>query len=196
MAIRVTQKLFQRFSQITRPLSSSNSSIPVLPLNFDEKPDSFVVKQPENEILNGSIVNFDDTQKLFSTFSTTKLIRSVFNLNMASIDPVVDMGIWVMRSKLLEVPVFRQAILGSVKHSFYEQFVAGKDLIETSQTVQKIYDAGLRGMLVYGLEHAYDNESCDQNFKTFLNTIESTKFFPPSSVCFTIFFNLIMFFIS
>ncbi|KMT18445.1 hypothetical protein BVRB_2g025900 [Beta vulgaris subsp. vulgaris] len=105
---------------------------------------------------------------------------------MASIDPVVDMGIWVMRSKLLEVPVFRQAILGSVKHSFYEQFVAGKDLIETSQTVQKIYDAGLRGMLVYGLEHAYDNESCDQNFKTFLNTIESTKFFPPSSVSFVI----------
>ena len=38
----------------------------------------------------------------------------------------------------------------------------------------KIYEAGLRGMLNYGLEHAYDNLSCDQNYKTFLNTIEST----------------------
>lgn len=191
MAIRITPKLFQRFSQFTKPLSSSPSTIPVLPLNFDVKPESFVVKQPETETEtetetrsqnSSSILDFEDTQKLFSTFSTTKLIRSVFNLNMASIDPVVDMGIWVMRSKLLQVPGFRQAIIGSVKHSFYEQFVAGKDLMETSQTVKKIYDAGLRGMLNYGLEHAYDNESCDQNFKTFLNTIESTNFFPPSSV--------------
>lgn len=189
MAIRITPKLFQRFSQFTKPLSSSPSTIPVLPLNFDVKPESFVVKQPETETRSqnsSSILDFEDTQKLFSTFSTTKLIRSVFNLNMASIDPVVDMGIWVMRSKLLQVPGFRQAIIGSVKHSFYEQFVAGKDLMETSQTVKKIYDAGLRGMLNYGLEHAYDIESCDQNFKTFLNTIESTNFFPPSSVSFVI----------
>ncbi|XP_021749581.1 proline dehydrogenase 2, mitochondrial-like [Chenopodium quinoa] len=189
MAIRFTPKLFQRFSQITRPLNSSPSTLPVLPFNFDEKSESFVVKKPETETktkTESSILNFENTQELFPTFSTTKLIRSVFNLNMASIDPVVDMGIWVMRSKLLDVPGFRQAILGSVKHSFYEQFVAGKDLKETSETVQKLYGDGLRGMLNYGLEHAYDNDSCDQNYKTFLNTIESTKLFPPSSVSFVI----------
>ncbi|CAO2825470.1 unnamed protein product [Amaranthus hypochondriacus] len=181
MAIRFTPKLLQKF----RPLSSSSSTLPVLPLNFGSKPESLSSNQPENENPD-SILNFDDTQKLFSTFSTTKLIRSVFNLNMASMDPVVDMGIWVMRSKLIEVPVFREAILGSVKNSFYEQFVAGKDLKETSKTVEKIYEAGLRGMLNYGLEHAYDNLSCDQNYETFLNTIESTKFFPPSSISFVI----------
>ena len=177
MAIRFTPKLFQKF----RPLSSSSSTLPVLSLNFGSKPESLSSNQPENENPD-SVLNFNDTQKLFSTFSTKKLIRSVFNLNMASMDPVVDMGIWIMRSKLIEVPVFRQAIFGSVKHSFYEQFVAGKDLKETSKTVEKIYEAGLRGMLNYGLEHAYDNLSCDQNYETFLNTIESTKFFPPSSV--------------
>ena len=43
--------------------------------------------------------------------------------------------------------------------------------------VEKIYDAGLRGMLNYGFKHAYDNTSCDQNYKAFLNIIESTSYF-------------------
>ncbi|KAH9622895.1 hypothetical protein KSS87_010084 [Heliosperma pusillum] len=191
MAIRVTPKLLQSFRQISRPLNSAPSStIPVLPLNYDEKSDTLVSKPSKTEENNNanlrSILNLNDTKKLFSTFSNTKLLRSTINLNMAAIDSIVDMGMWVMRSKLMEVSGFRQVILESVKHSFYEQFVAGKDLIETSQSVRKIWDAGLRGMLNYGLEHAYDNDSCDKNYLTFLNTIESTKFFPPSSISFVI----------
>ncbi|KAH9625244.1 hypothetical protein KSS87_016281 [Heliosperma pusillum] len=105
---------------------------------------------------------------------------------MASMDPVVEMGIWVMRSKLMEIPGFRQAILGTVKHSFYEQFVAGKNLLETSKMVGKLWEAGLKGMLNYGLEHAFDNHSCDNNYQTLFNTIESTNIFAPSSISFVI----------
>ncbi|KAK9742464.1 hypothetical protein RND81_03G174900 [Saponaria officinalis] len=189
MAIKATQKLYQSLRQISRPLCSPPSSLPILPLNFDQKPETFVPKPSKTETHDqspASALNLDDTKNLFSSFSNTKLIRSTINLNLAAVDQIVDVGMWVMRSKMMEVPGFRETILGVVRHSFYEQFVAGKDLNETSESVRKIWEAGLRGMLNYGLEHAYDNVSCDNNYQTFLNTIESTKFFPPSSISFVI----------
>lgn len=99
---------------------------------------------------------------------------------------MVDLGIWVMRSKLMETPVFRDIVLEAVKHSFYEQFVAGQDMEETGRTIRLISDAGLRAMINYGLEHAHDNQACDQNFQAVLNTIEYTKNLPSSSVSFVI----------
>ncbi|KAL9230126.1 hypothetical protein vseg_005515 [Gypsophila vaccaria] len=203
MAIRVTPKLFQSLRQVSRPLYSppSSTSSPVLPLNFEVKsePESEPEPEPEPEQFvskptiieqtstpRREILDFNDTKRLFSSFSNAKLMRSTINLNLAAVDQVVDLGMWVMRSKLMGVTGFREAILGVVKHSFYEQFVAGKDMVETSQSVRKIWEYGLRGMLNYGLEHAYDNHSCDHNYLTFLNTIDSTKFFPPSSISFVI----------
>ena len=122
--------------------------------------------------------------------STTKLLKSSIVLNSAAIDHVVNLGIRIMRSKLIETPVLREIILGCVKRSFYEQFVAGEDLEETGRTIRKIWDnAGLRSMLNYGLEHAHDNESCDKNFQAVLETIEYTKHLPPSSVRFFSFRN-------
>lgn len=190
MAIRVTPNLLKSFrTQFTRALSSTPSSLPVLPLNFDDKPEPdsepIVVKQPQTQTQQSSILDFDDTQKLFSSVSTTKLLKSSIVLNSAAIDHVVNLGIWIMRSKLIETPVLREIILGCVKRSFYEQFVAGKDLEETGRTIRKIWDdAGLRSMLNYGLEHAHDNQSCDMNFQAVLETIECTKHLPPSSVRF------------
>ncbi|KAM1194693.1 hypothetical protein ACFX2J_021296 [Malus domestica] len=37
-------------------------------------------------------------------------------------------------------------------------------------------------MLVYALEYADDNEACDRNLQGFLDTAESTKSLPPSSI--------------
>ncbi|KAI3713104.1 hypothetical protein L1987_71675 [Smallanthus sonchifolius] len=133
-----------------------------------------------------SIFDFEDTKGLFSSVTTGKLIRSAANLNLAAVEPVVDMGVWVMRSRVMQVGLLREVVLGSIKHTSYEHFVAGADLEETGRTVKKLWESGLRGMLDYGLEHTVDNESCDKNALQFIKTVESTQSLPPSSVSFVV----------
>ncbi|KAL9226576.1 hypothetical protein vseg_002373 [Gypsophila vaccaria] len=183
MAIKFTPKLLQTFQQISRPLSSTPSTIPISPLEFVLKPDTFL-ENPAPQPRTTLVLN--DTRRLFSTFSTSRLLRTSVTLQMAAIDTMVDMGIRVMRSRMMGVPGFREAVLGLVKRTFYEQFVAGRDLVETSRVVDGFCQVGMKGMLNYGLEHAYDNGSCDLNFRTFYETVEATKIFPPSSISFVI----------
>ncbi|CAI9276803.1 unnamed protein product [Lactuca saligna] len=133
-----------------------------------------------------AIFDFEDTKGLFSSVTTGKLLRSAANLNLAAVEPVVDMGVWVMKSRLMQVGLFREIVLGVIKHTSYEHFVAGADTEETGRTVKKLWESGLRGMLDYGLEHAIDNESCDINTQEFIKTVESTQSLPPSSVSFVV----------
>nr|XP_043634834.1 proline dehydrogenase 2, mitochondrial-like [Erigeron canadensis] len=130
--------------------------------------------------------NFADTKGLYSSVKTWKLIHSTANLSMASVEPVVDLGMWVMNSKLMEVGLVRDMVLGVIKHSVYHHFVAGEDTYQAGQTVKKLWECGLRGMLDYGLEHAVNNESCDVNTQQFVKTVESTQSLPPSSVSYVV----------
>ncbi|GAB4827447.1 hypothetical protein Ancab_034331 [Ancistrocladus abbreviatus] len=171
--------------QLARLLSSTPSSTIAV---FDEKPEptitKLVIAAADSQSSSSSILDFNDVQKLFSPVPTAKLLRSVLNLHMAAFDPIVDTGLLVMRSKLIEMPFVRNIILTVIKHTFYEHFVAGKDLDETGRNVQKLWDAGLKGVLVYGSGYAHDNESCDRSLEKFLEAVESTKSLPPSSVSF------------
>ncbi|KVI08980.1 Proline dehydrogenase, partial [Cynara cardunculus var. scolymus] len=132
------------------------------------------------------VYDFEDTKSLFSSVKTGKLIRSTANLSMASVEPVVDLGMWVMSSRLMQVGFFREVVLSVIKHTVYEHFVAGGHTGEAGQTVKRLWESGLRGMLDYGLEHAVDNESCDKNTQQFIKTVESTQSLPPSSVSFVV----------
>ncbi|KAI8541836.1 hypothetical protein RHMOL_Rhmol08G0092600 [Rhododendron molle] len=154
-----------------RPLNSAapSSITPVSPLNLDKKPTT---------PFSNSIINLDDTKSLFSSHSTTKLIRSAINLHAAAVEPAVDLGTWVMNSKLMETGLLR----GVIRHTFFEHFCAGENPAEACRKVREIWDSGLRGMLNYALEHAGDNESCDRNLDGFLRTVEAAKSLPPSSV--------------
>ncbi|CAM8997925.1 unnamed protein product [Rhodiola kirilowii] len=124
----------------------------------------------------------DDAPRIFSSVSTSKLIRSSLNLHLAAIEPMVDLGMWMMRSKLMEVPGIRDVVMEVVRHTFFEHFCAGESVEETGRCVEKLWRSGLRGMLCYGLENADDNDSCDRNFQAFLHTIRSASSLPPSSV--------------
>lgn len=182
----ICPKLFRDLRRFARSL---NTSPTVPPMNFTGNYDAMNVTSrtlhPTDQILVGpekKVINFDDVQELFTGVSTSKLIKSSLTLQMASIEPVVDLGVWVMSSKFMHMPIFREVILGFVKRTFYEHFCAGKDLSEICRTVSKLSSVGLKGMLDYGVEHATDNESCDQSMKVFLQTAESTKSLPSSSV--------------
>ena len=82
----------------------------------------------------------------------------------------------------MDVELIREAILGTVKHTFYRHFCAGEDDAAVRKTVRRLHDVGLRSMLDYALEYADDEESCDRNLDGFLKTIEATKSLPPGSV--------------
>lgn len=123
---------------------------------------------------------------MFSSVTTGKLLRSAANLNLAALEPVVDLGMWVMRSRVMQVGILREIVLGTIKHTSYEHFVAGADTVEAGRTVKRLWESGLRGMLDYGLEHAVDNGSCDKNAQEFIETVESTQLLPPSSVSFVV----------
>ncbi|KAJ0041969.1 hypothetical protein Pint_18867 [Pistacia integerrima] len=184
MAIRFSQpKPLHKLRYLTRTLNSASSSISaVSPLNFAEKPEPTIEKHDPFS----SPLNIYDHEKLFSLISSAKLLRSVFNLNLAAVEPVVDLGKWVMNSRLMDIDITREAVTGLVRHTFYEHFCAGESSAEAERCVEKVNEAGLRGMLVYAVEHTDDENECDQNLRGFLQTVESAKTLAPSSVSFVV----------
>ncbi|KAJ0704195.1 putative proline dehydrogenase [Helianthus annuus] len=171
--IRSLNSLF-RFAQTTTLVNATTTI-----LNIPHPP------QPQ-QTTSDQVYDFVDTKRLFSSVNTCKLIRSMVNLSVASMEPVVDLGMWVMSSRLMEVGMVRKIVLGVIKHTVYEHFVAGADTGEVNRTVKKLWESRLRGMLDYGLEHAVDNESCDKNAQQVLKTVESTQFLTPSSVSYVV----------
>ncbi|KAF4348099.1 hypothetical protein F8388_010049 [Cannabis sativa] len=188
MASRVPRgNLLKSLRYFSRPLNSAASSSAfsapgVPPLNFAEKSETSAVAVAD-EFQTGSPGVFDvyNTEKLFSSIPTTRLLRASANLHVAAIEPVVDLGMWVMKSKLMETELVKNVVMETIRHTFYEHFCAGEDTAAAGKTILKLREAGLRGMLVYALEYAADNESCDRNLDGFLQTVESTKSLPPSS---------------
>ncbi|XP_076888433.1 proline dehydrogenase 2, mitochondrial-like [Bidens hawaiensis] len=132
------------------------------------------------------ISKLEDTKSLFSSIPTGKLLHSAAILTVTAVEPVVDLSLQVMSSRLMEAGLFRHAMLGLIKHTAYSHFVAGGDTVETGRTVRRLWDSGLRGMLDYGLEHADDNESCDNATQQLIKTAESAQSLPTSSVTFVV----------
>ncbi|EOY04343.1 Methylenetetrahydrofolate reductase family protein isoform 1 [Theobroma cacao] len=190
MATRLlSPKLLNDLRYFTRPLNSASSAsiTAVSPLNFDEKPEpaaAAIEKPPINQ--PSATFDLNDHQKLFDSVSTLKLLRSSANLALASIEPFVDFGMWVMNSRLMETSLIRDVILKTVKHTFFEHFCAGENTKEAGECVRKIHEAGLRGMLGYAVEHTSDNAGCERNLEAFLRSVEFAKSLPPSSVSFVI----------
>lgn len=161
---------------------------------FSHVSTSTLLKSDENHVAGqNKIINLEDAKELFSQISTSRLLKSSTTLQLAAFGPTVDLGIWVMKSGLMRTPILKELILSVVNRSFYGHFVAGRDLKEAGDTVVRLWNDGLRGMLDYGLEHATDNESCDRNMTEFIKTIESSKSLPPTSVSFLIYMYMILY---
>ncbi|KAJ4979438.1 hypothetical protein NE237_010218 [Protea cynaroides] len=189
MAIRVSPRLLrnQNVNHISRIWNSSptvTASASIIGAVSTDNDTEFVKLSSVPPPPTSSLLNLEYGEKLFSSVSTLQLIRSSINLHLAAFDPIVDLGIWIMKSRLVESKICRKLVLNVVKHTFYEHFCAGENLEEASRTLQRLWDDGLRGILDYGLEDAIDNQSCDRNLVEFLKTVESIKLLPPSSVSF------------
>ena len=158
-------------SRVIRPVTSSSSSV-----------DTAGKQDPNTKVLVPSETVVENGKGLFSSMSSGKLLKSFVTLEMAASEPFVDLGTWIYSSRLMKNPLFRQMVFGATKVTFFDHFVAGTNQKEAGETVKMLWNEGIRGMLDYGLEHAFDNVSCDKNTEAFIQTIESTKSLPPSSV--------------
>lgn len=188
MATRVVpQKIIKnlRFKTTTKPLNSSHPSATaaVASLLEREQP-SPPPPPPQPSHQQPSYLDLNDAERLFSAVPTSTLIRSSAVLHATAIGPVVDVGIWAMQSKLLQTGILKDAVMAVTKRTFYEHFCAGEDAIAAGKSIRSVNEAGLRGMLVYGVEDAHDNDGCDRNLKGFLHTVDVSKSLPPSSVSF------------
>lgn len=192
-SISTTSKLLRQNYRLLKPLTTLSST--TTPPSTIISPDTFSDKlTPTATTFGGSgfgsgsgsasLLSFEDSKDLFASISTTKLLKSTLTLKMAAVEPVVDLGTWVINSKLMNVGVFKDVVMGFTKCTFYDHFVAGRNVNEAGETVKMLWDDGFRGMLDYGLEHVDDNDSCDRNSEAFINTVDSTNSLPATSVSF------------
>jgi len=160
--------LIHRFSTVS-PVSPPTTVIPEI-LSFD---------QPKPEV----DLDLSDQARLFASVPISTLLRSTAILHATSIGPMVDLGSWLMSSKLMDTTVTRDLVLRIVKGTFYDHFCAGEDAAAAARRVSSVYEStGLKGMLVYGVEHAEDGGACDENIQKFIETVEAAKTLPSSHV--------------
>lgn len=175
---RILRKL--RYNTATKPFQPSLTS-PTLspPCILDQKPPSTTTLLPPAV----ADLNFHDVEKLFTCVSTANLLRSTAVLHATAIEPMVDVGTWLMRSELMQTDnPLRNLALAATRSTFFDHFCAGEDATTAGQSIGGLNKAGLRGMLVYGVEDAHDNEACDRNLQCFLHTVVVSRSLPPSSV--------------
>jgi proline dehydrogenase len=176
---------------ITRSLNTSSSSsskaAAASRLNLAEKPEPPIQEPPTiiQEDAKPSILDFNDHQKLFSNLPTTKLLHASSILHLVSIGPLVDFGMWVMNSRIMETDnIVRDVVLKTVRHTFFKHFCAGEDVVEARRCFERVNEAGLRVMLDFAVEYTSNNDACDQNLKGFLDSVQLAMSLPPSSVRF------------
>ena len=177
-----------RYNTATRPLNAAvttnhpSLSATVAPPFFLEKPDQKQHPLTAAPHVASETLNFDNSERLFAYVPSTKLLRSTTILHATAFEPMVDLGMWMMTSKFMDVDLLKDLIFSIIRHTFYDHFCAGEDAATAGKSIRSLNDAGLRGMLVYGVEDANDNEGCDRNFRGFLHTIEVSRSLQPSSV--------------
>lgn len=180
---RILRKL--RYNTATKPFQPALTSPAVAPASniLDQKlPSSVTTILPPDANLD-----FHDVEKLFSHVPTKKLLKSTAVLHATAVEPMVDLGTWLLRSDLMQTnnPLSNLA-MATTRATFFDYFCAGEDAITAGKSIAGLNEAGLRGMLVYGVEDAHDNAGCDRNLKGFLHTVDVSRSLPPSSVSFVI----------
>ncbi|TKY64986.1 Proline dehydrogenase 2 [Spatholobus suberectus] len=171
-----------RYNTATKPLNSAHP--PLSPALSPSSPPPCLpppVLRPAADDLN-----FRDVEKLFASVPTAGLLRSSAVLHATALEPMVDLGTWLMRSNLMHVHGLRDLLFAAIRGTFYDHFCAGEDAPTAAASIRTLNHAGLRGMLVYGVEDAHDNDACDRNLKGFLHTVDVSRSLPPSSVSFVI----------
>nr|BAA11682.1 proline oxidase precursor [Arabidopsis thaliana] len=169
------------FSPVGPPTVTASTAVVPEILSFGQQAPEPPLHHPKPTEQSHDGLDLSDQARLFSSIPTSDLLRSTAVLHAAAIGPMVDLGTWVMSSKLMDASVTRGMVLGLVKSTFYDHFCAGEDADAAAERVRSVYEAtGLKGMLVYGVEHADDAVSCDDNMQQFIRTIEAAKSLPTS----------------
>ncbi|GKC48750.1 hypothetical protein Tco_1071495, partial [Tanacetum coccineum] len=60
-------------------------------------------------------------------------------ISSEAVELVVDLGMWVMRSKEIEIGLLEDVVLGTIKSTSYEHFVADADMEETGEKKETVF---------------------------------------------------------
>lgn len=190
MATRVIpQRILKnlRYNTTTKQLNSAHTSLTPAGAGAGETVTPPTTLPPSTAAVTpppAATLDLDDAERLFSMVPTSTLIRSTAVLHATAVGPVVDLGMWTMKSRLFQKGLPRDALMALTRRTFYEHFCAGEDAAAAGRSIRSLNEAGLRGMLVYGVEDAHDNAGCDRNHNGFLHTVDVSRSLPFSSVSF------------
>jgi hypothetical protein len=132
-----------------------------------------------NDSLEGLV---DNGAVLFSGLTSKELLATLMNLELLSHEPLVDLSLKLLNSRLLKWQLTSTPLLWLIKRTTYSHFCAGENTVEAGQSMNRLWELGLRGVLDYSLEDAEDEASCNANCEAFVETIASTKQVPDGSV--------------
>lgn len=167
-----------KFSASTRSsLKDLAATSPTTARGVTSKADVYTRQQTSDDILqikNGEV--------LYAGLTSKELLSTLFNLQMAAFEPVVDVSVKVLTSPLMKSALVRAPVLQVVKRTAYSHFCAGEDLEEASKTLHRMWELGLYGIIDYGLEDATDRSSCNGNLESFKQVVQQTSQLPQGSV--------------
>jgi proline dehydrogenase len=127
----------------------------------------------------GSVLQFEDTRRLFAGEPTSALVRTLAALQAMSVGPLVDVATAALRS-----PAVAGSALGraAARATAYKHFCAGEAADEAAAVVRRLWRGGMGGILDYGIEDAEDGEACDRNAAGFIAAVDVAASLPPGSV--------------
>ncbi|ONK71525.1 uncharacterized protein A4U43_C04F9540 [Asparagus officinalis] len=88
------------FANKTLALTRSLSTLTSNPITLTHKLTD--VPSPDPTPIQPQLIDFNDTERIFSSISTKSLVRSLAILQTLSLEPLVDVGIKVMRSRVVQ----------------------------------------------------------------------------------------------
>lgn len=142
-------------------------------------------------------LNFDDAKAAFKSKSTGEILRSLLVFRICKISPLVRYADTLLAASK---KVFGSGLVNwGVKHTFYNQFVAGPDAKGIQPVLKYLEQNGIHAVLDYAAEDDVDEEdgphsredvtatvvartyryedeaACDQRMDHFLRSIEAAK---------------------
>ncbi|XP_020083925.1 proline dehydrogenase 1, mitochondrial-like [Ananas comosus] len=169
-------------SRVPKPLLRALSSVTAPPLNLTPKLAEPSTRSGSPAASSSSALDLTDSGRLFASARTGTLVAALATLSAMAIEPLVDAGTAVMRSRaIMESLLGRSVVIAAVRSTVYRHFCAGESVEEVDRAVRDLSRSGLRAILDYGMEDAEDAEACARNLAGFLRTVEMASSMPPTS---------------
>eukprot|EP00899_Mesostigma_viride_P028364 jgi/Mesvir1/8712/Mv02644-RA.1 len=112
-----------------------------------------------------------ESARPFAEVGSGELIRDYVYQSILTLPQwIVEYGLWTTQ-RMLESQ-YRGIAIAALRATSFRHFCAGSDAAEATETLQRLKQLGLRGILDYSVEDASDDRACDANLETLLGALD------------------------